>query len=417
MLNRFRKHSDKNTFVNIFYLGFIQLINYCLPLIVIPYLIKTLGLGNFGKIIFVQSVASYFILIVDYGFNLTGVKDVLQQTAFEKRNYKVHEIFFAKIVLLLLSTIVFSCFIVFIPFFRNDWSIYYAGFLWVVGQTFFADWLFQALNNTKWLAFINLITKVLYAISIFCFISDKNDTLLAVLLYSLSFIFSSLLGLVFIYTKLNFYFIIPTWVTIKHQIRAGWNVFLSRVLVSLYMTTNIFLLRFFAGELAVGIYGAADRVFKAVMGLSGPVTQGVYPSLTLSKKSDIPSVYRARNKKWVIAFGLLFFAVGVMMIFCSGFIAGILTTESVNEVKQNLIILSVAIFFAPYGPLFTNFLILDSKAKTLSRIVFFAVVLNFIIVIPFIKSFGSIGLSLTMLIIVSFISITKGLYLKLKEVW
>jgi PST family polysaccharide transporter len=417
MLSRFKKHSDKNTFTNIFYLGFIQLINYCLPLIVIPYLIKTLGLSNFGKIIFVQSVASYFILIVDYGFNLTGVKDVLKETTFEDRNYKVHEIFFTKIVLLLISTIFFTCFIFFIPFFRNEWPIYFAGFLWVIGQTFFADWLFQALNKTKWLALINVVTKVLYAFLIFWLVSTKNDTTAAVLLYSFSFIFSSLLGILFIYSKLKFYYITPSWQGIKEQIISGWNVFLSRVMVSLYMTTNIFLLRFFAGELAVGIYGAADRIFKAVMGLSGPLTQGVYPSLTLSKKTDEPLVYKAKNRKWVLIFALFYLGVGIFMICSSGLIASILTKESLNEVKLNLIVLSIAIFFAPYGPLFTNFLILESKASILSRIVFIAVLLNFIIVIPLIMHYGSLGLSITMLIVVAFISISKGLYLKKKAIW
>ena len=48
------------------------------PILLIPYLIKTLGIAGFGIIALCQAVVSYGVIFVDYGFNFTATKNIAQ---------------------------------------------------------------------------------------------------------------------------------------------------------------------------------------------------------------------------------------------------------------------------------------------------------------------------------------------------
>ena len=67
---------NKNVFKNFCSLSVLQGFNYILPLLVLPYLIRTVGLNYFGVLMFSQSIINYFIIIVDYGFNLSATREV-----------------------------------------------------------------------------------------------------------------------------------------------------------------------------------------------------------------------------------------------------------------------------------------------------------------------------------------------------
>jgi hypothetical protein len=61
---------------NFFFLGFVQIINVLLQLLVIPYVIKIIGIDGFGVVAVAQVVMLFLSAFTDYGFNQTATKDV-----------------------------------------------------------------------------------------------------------------------------------------------------------------------------------------------------------------------------------------------------------------------------------------------------------------------------------------------------
>ncbi|WP_431621550.1 oligosaccharide flippase family protein, partial [Enterobacter hormaechei] len=55
---------------NIIYLFGMQGVNYLIPLIVLPYLVRVLGPQEYGRLGFSVAIIQYLVLLIDFGFNL-----------------------------------------------------------------------------------------------------------------------------------------------------------------------------------------------------------------------------------------------------------------------------------------------------------------------------------------------------------
>ncbi|EJD6330499.1 oligosaccharide flippase family protein, partial [Proteus mirabilis] len=58
---------DKKIITNILSMFSIQGVNYLIPLIMIPYLVRTLGMDGFGKYSIIIAIIQYLVIITDYG--------------------------------------------------------------------------------------------------------------------------------------------------------------------------------------------------------------------------------------------------------------------------------------------------------------------------------------------------------------
>ncbi|MFL4190960.1 oligosaccharide flippase family protein, partial [Escherichia coli] len=74
---------------NIFSMFSIQGVNYIIPLVTIPYLVRVLGLEVYGKYSIILSVLQYLVIITDYGFNLSGSRQIALSLNDKKKISKI----------------------------------------------------------------------------------------------------------------------------------------------------------------------------------------------------------------------------------------------------------------------------------------------------------------------------------------
>ena len=384
---------------NFLSLTLLQAANYILPLITFPYLVKTLGIENFGLLAFATAIIAYFGILTDYGFNSTATKEI---SIHRDNREKIIEIFSSvmtiKFSLLLLSFLLLGVLVFSFQKFEQNWEIYFLTFGTVIGQTLFPLWFFQGMEKMKYITYINLISKSIFAIAIFVFVQKESDIFLVPLLFSLGGIISGSVSLYLVYKKFNISFEFQKRSTIKIYLIDGWHVFLSRYYVSLYTSTNLLLLGLLTNPTVVGYYAIAEKIVQAIGGLFEPLNQALYPYLARKFKENFNLfvLYLKRTS-------LIFILVATLLIlFSEYFIEEIVSLVQGSAEEHVISILSLfllRVWTIPFGGLLSGALIIMKRTKEYMSVMHYTVLINFLTVPLAIYNFEAIGLITAFLIV------------------
>lgn len=255
-----------------------QAFNYILPLITVPYLVRVLGPEKYGLILFAQSFISYFSILTDYGFALSATRDIsVNRHDHAKVSEIVSAVMTIKTLLMILSLIILCLLIFGIERFREDWFIYILTFGTVLGNVLFPKWYFQGIEKMKIIALLDIVTKLIFTVSIFIFIKSANDYIYVPMLNSIGFILVGLVGLFMAIKQSEGVLRVPRKSEIIEQLKKGWRIFISGLAMSVYTTSNNFILGIFTTPLIVGYFGAAEKIILAVRNLINPASQTLYP--------------------------------------------------------------------------------------------------------------------------------------------
>ena len=267
--------------LNFISLSLLQALNYGLPLLILPFLLRILGPSNYGLLSFSMAVTAYFLIVIDYGFNLSATRQIsINRESLDRISEISISIIYVKLILIVASFVALNIIVFSFEKFKNDWLLYYFSFISVVLQSLFPVWLFQGLELMKYIALIQLFSKFLFASSILIFISNEKDYLLVPLCTSFGNIIAILLSLYVIRGKINLKKIKPSYKLINYQLKDGLHVFLSTVAASMYTLSCPVILGLVSTNAIVGFYSAADKLIQGARGVYIPFSQAFYPFIT-----------------------------------------------------------------------------------------------------------------------------------------
>jgi len=269
---------------NFLSLSTLQVLVYIIPFITLPYLTRVLGVYNYGLVNFAIAFNTYFIIITDYGFNLSAVREI---SVNREDPHRVSEIFSSvmliKGILATLSFCILLLVILNIPRFSVNWQVYIFAFGLVIGNVIFPTWFYQGMERMKYITVLNVLTNLIFLAAIFIFIRRPSDYLYVPLLQSMGTLTAGVISQWIIRTRFNVRFHLPPLRTVYETFRDSTQFFLSRVSVSIYTSSNSFFLGLFAGNTAVGYYSAAEKLYTAAQGLYSPLMQVTYPYMAKTR--------------------------------------------------------------------------------------------------------------------------------------
>ncbi len=274
----------KSLLENFLSLSILRILNYILPLITIPYLVRTLGSANFGIVVFAQAFAEYFVLSTDFGFKLSAPREI---SIYREQKEKISEIFSSvfiiKILLLLFSFVLFLFIVLLFNRFNQHQIIYFYSFLAVLASVIFTEWFFQGLEKMKSVTIITIISKAIFTLGIFIFITKKSHFLYVPLFQAGGLMLSGILSFVVVVKKFAVRLYFPKFSTLLFYLKDSSHFFLSRVSVSLYTTSNTFILGLFVNNTILGYFGAANKIYTAIKNMYQPVRLALYPYIAKEK--------------------------------------------------------------------------------------------------------------------------------------
>lgn len=286
----------------------IQAANFILPLLILPYLVRTLGEERYGIVMIAQSLAIFFIVLVDFGFNISATREVSLQR--EDKN-KLSQLFWNVLFIKLLLTLIMFGALLLITFifdrFQLDKWVYIYSFLMVVGQAIFPAWFFQGIERMKVVSIVNVSAKVIFTIAIFSFVLSPNDYEKVPLLNGGGFIIAGVFGLGYALKHIRFRK--PQLPQMKDLLKQSSSLVVSNFATTLYTAGNTFILGMIGGDVAAGIYASMEKLVLACKNVFAPLYQALFP--WLATKEDTQTRLFVKRAGRPIAF----IALGITLLF------------------------------------------------------------------------------------------------------
>ncbi|WP_195449277.1 oligosaccharide flippase family protein [Bacteroides nordii] len=331
-------HRNKQIIENTGYLSFIEGMRMALPFVALPYLIRTVGANNYGLVIFAQTIISYFVIFINFGLDISAVKDVAENRDNpEKLNIVVSSVLLIKLILLIIAFTVLSVALILIPTLREHYLLYLFAFLTCFSEVLFPVWFFLGIEKMKYLAWIRISSITFYTICIFTFIHHQSDYEYIALFQSLGNLLSGILAIYFLLKIEKIRLLLPTIKEVKTYFNESIPFFVSRL--SCVFNTAIC-------KTLCGIFFSMQAV--AAFDLVLKLTQGATVPALILNQSTYP--YNAKNKnklfaqKFFYITVLLSIFITVICYTCAPFIIRIFAGDAMPEAILILKIACIYIF-------------------------------------------------------------------------
>jgi len=289
---------------------FIQGTNFILPLIIFPYLVRTLGSEKYGLVMVAQSVALFLTIIVDFGFNISATREVANlKNDKEKLSQFYWNIFSIKLALIMITFLLLLGLIIYVDKFSLDPLVYLFSFGLVLGQAIFPTWFFQGIEKMQVITIVNVAAKLFFTISLFFVVLSPADFEYVPIFNGLGFVISGLFGFVFSLQYVKFVF--PKLSQVKEIIENSSSLFFSNFAVSLYTSSNTLILGFFAGDSIAGVYASMEKLILAIKSMYSPFYQAIFPNLSTKPYNEI----RSYIDKMRIPVGFLWLIISIIIFF------------------------------------------------------------------------------------------------------
>ncbi len=395
---------NKKLLNNAVSLGAVEIVNYVLPLFALPIVTRIIGPEKFGVINFIYGIVTYFFLIITYGFNLTATRKLAREPDNSaKRNRVFSEVVYAQGILFIISTIIFSVCLLYIPQLRNEWLVSVFTFLICINALLTQDWLFQAMQDLSKIAILNLISKLIFIILVILTIHKESDYIWYAFASSISIVVVSIISFIWSIKRYRLQLYKISFISSIRLIWAEKDYFFTLVILNVYTTTNVIVLGFLKNASDVGYYTAANKitiVLQSIIIL--PLRQALFPFMTKELGTDKSRGLIFTQK----LLPLLFWPTFIISITTCIFSNSIITFLYGNSFKPSVVVLQI-LSFIPVILVFStvcgsSIMMSLNLDKVFFRITTLSAILSLILNIAFINVYGYVGCAIAWILTESF---------------
>src|SRR5262249_21034699 len=128
----------------------VQISRKLAPLVVIPYLARTLGPAGWGTVAFAQSLGEFIVLVIEFGFNLSATREIARNRESKQKCGEIMAgVLGAQIALAVTAIVIALIAGQWIPLLRDNQRLLGAGLFYAVAQGFMPLWFYQGLERMR----------------------------------------------------------------------------------------------------------------------------------------------------------------------------------------------------------------------------------------------------------------------------
>ncbi|NBQ67474.1 MAG: hypothetical protein EBU46_01055 [Nitrosomonadaceae bacterium] len=383
---------------NIAALMTLQIGNYIFPLLLVPYLVRVLGLEVFGTWMFALAFVIVARTCVTYGFDLTATRQVALN---RDRPDVLSELYQAVVIVRLVIWL--ACFAVLLTgmFVVDDLQqvslLISLAMLILIGEILFPVWLFQGAETMALITKVKLATKAVNLLLVLLLVKNPEDVFLVPLLEAATSLAAGLIALLVAIRRFDLRWVPPHISRISSEFRDGAVVFLAQASVHAYTTINVIILGFLMGPVAVAQYSIAEKIYSAVRGILSPIVQAFFPSMSI-KFENSSAEFRPSLIRLALMIGSLLTIAALLVVVTADWLVLIVAGQHDEAIIIILRILGFALFFA-LGAFFGPMLVAQRRNRLLLQITVIGGVIGIGTIVPLVTLFGVMGAATSFLVV------------------
>jgi O-antigen/teichoic acid export membrane protein len=252
-----------------------QVLIVAIPLVMMPYVARVIGVEGAGTYAYTLAIAHYFVLFAMLGLGSHGNRAIAQVRGDREQ---ISSLFWNLYTLQVLSTLlILLLYGLWLWFDRRQplavWQVIY-----VLSALFDINWLFFGLEQFRKVVIRNTVTKLLTLALVFVFVRQAEDLAAYTCIMALSFclgnlaLWPGLVGLV-VWRR-------PSWRAIRPHVAPVWLLFVPILAVSVYRVFDKLMIGTLSTISELGLYDHAERINQVQINLATALAAVLLPRLS-----------------------------------------------------------------------------------------------------------------------------------------
>lgn len=360
-----------------------QVLTVLVPLVTTPYISRILTSSEIGLYDYSLTLCTYFTFVASAGIPILAQKEIVLH---EEDLSECFSYYF--LLRFTLTSVVCCIYCVFACFFDNRFIFLGQG-IGLLATGFDISWYYSGKENFKAITNRNVFFKIVSLIFLFAFVKGKN----ALLLYTLSIAIPNLIGNILLFWKLDVKIIRPTITCfdVVRTLKTSLVLLIPSLVLQLYAIVDKTILGTFSTLSELGYYAQAFKLVNVLTLASTTLGAVIFPQMVRTYNENIKEMCRLTSKSLDVIIHLFFLPVfGIAA--CADIFAEWFYGSNYIGIENLLVLTMPIVIFKALNYVTANqALIASNREKSLILIICSGTILNCILDVLLVRTYGARG--------------------------
>lgn len=286
---------------NLAYSTLLTMSTYLVPLIVFPYISRTLGVGGIGIVDTIDNMIDYCILFSMMGLTSVGVREIAKNKDNpEALSQTFTDLFALNLCSTAFIALVFVLIVALSPTLQGYGMLIPIGILKLTANLFWIEWFYTGLEEFRYITLRSIILRTIFVLAVFLLVHCETDVTVYYTLFTGITVGNAVCNW---YHKRSYLHWNLRRANIKRYLKSFFMLGIFAMLSAIYFKLSLPVLSFITNNQEAGNYATATRVYQVVIALISTLTAVMIPRMSvLMKENKIDKVREYTD----VAFKLLF---------------------------------------------------------------------------------------------------------------
>jgi len=269
---------QKSIAKNIFYKITLNFFNLVIPIIIGPYVYRTLGTDSIGSVKFAETIFNYFFIFASFGIYQYGIREISKV----KNDPEKVSSLFTSLFVISFSTSILTFFAFLLTTYLNYQNHFIFPILLIfslnfIFNIFFIEWLNEAYENYDFITIKTIIVKFIYIACLFYFVQSSDHYLEFTALLVMTNFLNNIISFIYMKRKVPFNF---KSITIRPHLKPLFLVVIFSNANILYTQLDRFMLGHYINEQSVSFYVMSHQIMTIINAVLISIIQVAIPRLS-----------------------------------------------------------------------------------------------------------------------------------------